>query len=90
MPLNGITFELHNSTASCDWFGETTKQGDYIILFGYNFTNEGGGCPITVNEFNKEYGTYESALKRFDRWINHLDGHGYTPLKNTCEQLTLF
>lgn len=87
--INGIKFNLHNSTAGYDWECGV-KQGDYTISMGYGVSTAGGGYPITVSEFLKDYGTYESAIKKIDKYLNHLTEYGYVALSDTVKQLTLF
>lgn len=73
--IKKIKFTIHSARAGCDWYGGIVKNGDYIVCYNTINNQAGGGGPLTVEECNKKFRTYEStkvfidaAMKRYKEY----------------------
>jgi hypothetical protein len=57
--IKDFNVDIKDSAASCDFYKDYTKKGDYIILLNWNRKDGGGGSPICQCEFNDIFGSYE-------------------------------
>jgi hypothetical protein len=83
-----FNFSLHSSHFSCDGFN--FKKGDYFIGFNANKNHgnmAGCGYPITINDFNELFATYQKAL---DYVCENLSQYVDDEIIRESEQLTLF
>lgn len=88
--IKKIEISIHSSIAQCDWTNSDVKDGDYLVhisMFKHYGNYLGQGSPYSVEEFLREFGSYELLVRHVNEWIVK---NSNTVKIGLSEQLSLF